>query len=576
MTRTRSPIRRSLAALAAASLALAGALFGAAPAHAANFEVFTAADSGAGSLRQAIINANASPGADTITFQAGLVGPITITSGSIQIDEAVTITGPGASALEVQRTGAFDLFVINDPEIAPDPADVTIEGLTFVSDSSDGGGIVAFDGANDIRNLSLVNTVWAGFFTSDEGAAVAVYASTGSVIISGSIFDENAATLVGGAVYADNVAGSVSITDSVFTDNQSVDSDGGAVYTEDVGSVQISGTIFDENFALGSGGALFIDEVVGDSVIQTTNFINNTAGDNSSTTTWGGSIYVSYVDADATLTIRQSSILDSNLNAGADDAYGAGLYLGEVVGEVVIDSSTFARGVFLDSGNPTFGSGLSIGLCTIDLGGTLSVVNSTFDDDVTLDSFSIHACGIEDGGVLSVSYSTLVGPGNVTVETNDGEVFITSSILDASTFDSVFIDNESNPADVEWSLLSTALNTDYVTDGGGNRFSVADPLLGPLQNNGGPTPTRLLLPGSPALDTGNPAVSGQPSFDQRGTGFPRVNGRIDIGAIEMPRTLPATGSVNDGAVGLAAILLLVAGLGLVIQGRRALVRRGSR
>jgi hypothetical protein len=32
-----------------------------------------------------------------------------------------------------------------------------------------------------------------------------------------------------------------------------------------------------------------------------------------------------------------------------------------------------------------------------------------------------------------------------------------------------------------------------------------DPKLGPLQNNGGSTPTQALLPGSPAIDTGNPA-----------------------------------------------------------------------
>ncbi|MET0229883.1 MAG: choice-of-anchor Q domain-containing protein [Rhodanobacteraceae bacterium] len=60
----------------------------------------------------------------------------------------------------------------------------------------------------------------------------------------------------------------------------------------------------------------------------------------------------------------------------------------------------------------------------------------------------------------------------------------------------------------------------------------SDPLLGPLQDNGGATPTHALGENSPALDAGN-NVAGF-STDQRGPGFIRVfNGRADIGAIEM-------------------------------------------
>lgn len=59
-----------------------------------------------------------------------------------------------------------------------------------------------------------------------------------------------------------------------------------------------------------------------------------------------------------------------------------------------------------------------------------------------------------------------------------------------------------------------------------------DPLLAPLADNGGPTWTLALLPGSPALDAGN-NVAGL-ATDQRGPGFVRVaGGRADIGAFEM-------------------------------------------
>src|SRR5207247_6231808 len=60
-----------------------------------------------------------------------------------------------------------------------------------------------------------------------------------------------------------------------------------------------------------------------------------------------------------------------------------------------------------------------------------------------------------------------------------------------------------------------------------------DPMLGPLQNNGGPTFTHALLTGSPAINAGNPAFTPPPVYDQRGPGFPRVlNCRIDIGSFE--------------------------------------------
>src|SRR5207253_9195392 len=59
-----------------------------------------------------------------------------------------------------------------------------------------------------------------------------------------------------------------------------------------------------------------------------------------------------------------------------------------------------------------------------------------------------------------------------------------------------------------------------------------DPRLGPLQNNGGPTPTHALLPGSPALDAGDAFAFYY--FDQRGPGYPRrVGPAVDLGAYEV-------------------------------------------
>ena len=75
-----------------------------------------------------------------------------------------------------------------------------------------------------------------------------------------------------------------------------------------------------------------------------------------------------------------------------------------------------------------------------------------------------------------------------------------------------------------------------VLTGPGDQINIA-PMLGLLQDNGGPTFTHALLCGSPAINAGDPNFTPPPDYDQRGPGFPRViNGRIDIGAFERSDT----------------------------------------
>lgn len=100
-----------------------------------------------------------------------------------------------------------------------------------------------------------------------------------------------------------------------------------------------------------------------------------------------------------------------------------------------------------------------------------------------------------------------------------------------------------------------------VIDGGHNlssdgsaKFTTAtsragvDPLLGPLTDNGGGTPTMALLPGSPAIDAGDDAAA--PPGDQRGVGRP-VGPRSDIGAFEVGSSGPPEiiSGPEDAAVG---------------------------
>ena len=82
---------------------------------------------------------------------------------------------------------------------------------------------------------------------------------------------------------------------------------------------------------------------------------------------------------------------------------------------------------------------------------------------------------------------------------------------------------------------------------------IIDPLLAPLADNGGLTETHALQAGSPAINYGDSAavagVGDVPLFDQRGTGFDRVQqGRIDIGAYESPLLPPSAEFDGDGFV----------------------------
>src|SRR5262249_15629186 len=77
------------------------------------FAVLNLADEGDGSLRQAVLDANTLPGADTIRFADGLVGKIALTTGQLGITDSLTIDGPGADQLAVSGTYASRVFEIS-------------------------------------------------------------------------------------------------------------------------------------------------------------------------------------------------------------------------------------------------------------------------------------------------------------------------------------------------------------------------------------------------------------------------------------------------------------------------------
>src|SRR5229473_5794791 len=90
------------------------------------FTVLNLLDSGPGSLRQAVLDANDQPGADVIRFAHGLHGTIALTSGQLSITDDLTIDGPGANRLTVSGSSASRVL-----NISGSSTDVAIDDLTI-------------------------------------------------------------------------------------------------------------------------------------------------------------------------------------------------------------------------------------------------------------------------------------------------------------------------------------------------------------------------------------------------------------------------------------------------------------
>src|SRR5262245_42952405 len=121
------------------------------------FTVLNLNDSGADSLRQAIRDANAAPGADAIAFAAGLSGTLNLSSGEMSVTDDLTIGGPGASQLTVSGNDLSRVFSISGSS-----TDVAISGLTIADGRATGR--TALGGAvfNDGGRLTLTAMTFTG------------------------------------------------------------------------------------------------------------------------------------------------------------------------------------------------------------------------------------------------------------------------------------------------------------------------------------------------------------------------------------------------------------------------------
>ena len=201
-------------------------------AGAATFTVTNLDDSGSGSLRQAIVNANGSAGTDTIQFQTGLTGTITLTSGEIIIQDSLILAGSGISQLAISGNNTSRIFNIEFGA-------VIIESLILQDGFSTGNGGAIY---NPYNNLLMVNNSTLAGNTAQAGGAIYNYSAT--LMVSNSTLSSNKANSNGGAIY-NSGSGIVTVNDSTLSSN-TANSNGGAIFSY-LGTITVNNSILSGN-----------------------------------------------------------------------------------------------------------------------------------------------------------------------------------------------------------------------------------------------------------------------------------------------------------------------------------------
>lgn len=352
--RPRTERRRKLIAgahLAAAGLTATGGLgfITANPASAATFDVTTTADSGDGSLRDALVDANNAAGPDTITFDPALNGQTISLTSQILITDAVSIVGPGATNLTVESDGNDRIFYLYNKarSIA-----VTISGLELTNGSAFTGGAVRSNGA-DLTLQSVRIT-------------------------------DNTAQF-GGGVYLEGTGADLVISDSLLSGNTAQN----GLLNPDVVTPQIRFFYY-----YGDGGAVATGGTTGGTVaITDTQIINNIAAGE------GGGVFL-YGDSNATIT-------DSTISGNSANSNGGGIAIGETQ-----DDGFYYYYLPLDFGAPTeTAAPLDSGVGSLTISGSTISDNSAFGDGGGLHSSDIFYGDISVGEASVISDNSAFGDG---------------------------------------------------------------------------------------------------------------------------------------------------------------------
>jgi hypothetical protein len=370
----------------------------------------------------------------------------------------------------------------------------------------------------DLRPLRCTITLTSGEMYTDLGNVTLLGPGSNLLTISGHLQ---------GRVLKHEGYGTLALSGMTLSDGYYYRSDGvakgGCVFSASTVSllnstVTVCRALADTRSAL--GGAIAAERIIS----QTSEITASAASAPEGVNSYGGGLY-----AASYLSVNQSTISG---NQAIPAGKGGGIYTPEYA-TVLVTASTI-------SGNQAYSGG---GLVVADA----EIVNSTVSGNsatviggiytpVGSKNLSLYNSTVAFNTSLITLSNTQQIPAGIYA---GGLTHMQSSIIFANTANSKSYDEGGNGKIIGANNLvgnsSSLLPIDTIH---------LDPLLGPLQNNGGATFTHALPPNSPAVDAGNNIAN--ESLDQRGIGFARVSGRApDIGAFEFQDTIFANGFENS-------------------------------
>jgi hypothetical protein len=376
------------------------------------------------------------------------------------------------------------------------------------------------------RTASITGvTILNGYSISDGGGIF----SDGTLTVTNSTISGNQARIGGGGIFSNN--GPLTVTNSTISGNQARGL-GGGISNYD-GSLNVSNSTIYGNSANNGGGGIY--NLIGVGASTTMNVSNSTISQNTTIATLGA-LGGGILNTFGSLNVSNSTIYGNS-------AYNGGGIVNNGDSSLNVSNSTI-------SGNQA--GGLGGGIFNY---GTLTVTNST----ISLNNANNNGGGIYNYYNANVYNTSIVYNGADADHSNGGSgggvynelqaTFNLRNALVAGNFVSaqsyVIYDQCTGTLNSFGRNLFGEDTFCTVNNGVGGSWGYLNSLntLGPLQNNGGPTWTHALLPGSNAIDGGDPVQGciGPDALplatDQRGAA--RVVGvRCDIGAFEYGAKVP--------------------------------------
>ena len=446
-------------------------------------------DADPGTLRNVL--AGAAEG-DTVDLSALTCSTITLTQGPIDSSVLgdhhlydVTLQGPGRDKLTIDGgnvsqilvaggfSGAKGRLIVNDLRIANGRYTGSLAAC-----------ILSFGGAVELNRVDVTNCHSSGTYPLIFGGAIDVnmLSMTDSTVTASSAIASGAhSTAAGGGVYAGD---STELVDSTISGNSV-----SAPYAQYDGYASVGGGLYSR------GDLSVINSTISGNSIEATRDGEDAAG---------GGIYVRGI----------ATISGTTIDGNRADGDGGGVF----------------KAIYSVWGEPGGSNPRTV----------LRITNSTLSDNTA----ARGGGGIATSRPLYLANSTVAD--NHAGEGGGGVLFRLDGIIDsAGPLDlqsSIVAANQAGDGaafaadiDADAALVTTGANNLVMAVGEPITLPAdtlsADPQLLPLADNGGPTRTRALGAGSPAIDAGNNAADLE--FDQRGAGFVRVSGvAADIGAFE--------------------------------------------